>query len=111
MVFGQAYQRVQRQSFAKSGKIGPLNIYAPRMGGLLALWACVKDSVLSTGMLLKKSCPAKAVFRLADLVQLVQGYVRRTRGMAHVDRLLHRFRLPGRAMNVFKAPDLDKECL
>ena len=107
MVFGQAYQRVQRQSFAKSGKIGPLNIYAPRMGGLLALWACVKDSVLSTGMLLKKSCPAKAVFRLADLVQMVQGYVRRTRGMAHVDRLLHRFRLPGRAMNVFKAPDLE----
>ena len=62
MVFGQAYQRVQRQSFAKSGKIGPLNIYAPRMGGLLALWACVKDSVLSTGMLLKKAALQKLFF-------------------------------------------------
>ncbi|CAE7587433.1 unnamed protein product, partial [Symbiodinium microadriaticum] len=35
----------------------------------------------------------------------VQGYVRRSRGYQHVDRLLHRFRLPGRQTTYFKVPD------
>ncbi|CAE7835989.1 unnamed protein product [Symbiodinium sp. CCMP2592] len=48
---------------------------------------------------------AQACVRLACLVAQVQGYVRRSRGYQHVDRLLHRFRLPGRQTTCFKVPD------
>ena len=102
--FTDAYRRAQQELFAKSGTAGPVNIYSSRRGGLLALWACSKNSVLSLRLLFKGRSPQNAVVRLAALVQMVEGYVRQSRGFEHVDRLLHRLRMPKRGLSWFKSP-------
>ena len=37
------------------------------------------------------------------LVAMIQGYVKRSRGFNHVDKLLKRFRVPGRSVHCFKS--------
>lgn len=99
----EAYRSKQQWVFAKYGKIGPLSVYSKRNGGLLALRACEKCNDLRLSSLIGRRRVETAVLRLARLVYMVQGYVKRTRGLERVDRLLKRFRMPSRAMFSFKA--------
>ena len=99
----QAYRDKQQWIFAKTGKLGPLSVYTARSGGLLALWACQSGSHLDFRQFLKGIPPERAVVRLARLVKMVQGYVKQTRGFRHVDKLLHRFRMPSRSLYWFKS--------
>ena len=101
--FKQAYREKQQSIFAKTGKFGCLSVYAARNGGLLALWACQSGSQLNLRQFLRGVPPERAVVRLARLVQMVQGYVKQTRGFRHVDKLLHRFRMPSRSLYWFKS--------
>ena len=101
--FKQAYREKQQSIFAKTGKFGCLPVYAARNGGLLALWACQSGSQLNFRQFLRGVPPERAVVRLARLVQMVQGYVKQTRGFRHVDKLLHRFRMPSRSLYWFKS--------
>ena len=98
--FKQAYRKTQQSIFAKTGKFGCLSVYAARNGGLLALWTCQSQSgsQLDFRQFLRSVPPERAVVRLARLVQMVQGYVKQTRGFRHVDKLLHRFRMPSRSL-------------
>lgn len=98
-----AYRSKQQWIFAKYCKMGPLSVYSKRNGGLLALWACDKAGDLRLSCLIGRRKAETAVLRLARLVQMVQGYIKRTRGFARVDRLLKRFRMPSRAVYSFRA--------
>ena len=103
--FKQAYRKKQQSIFAKTGKFGCLSVYAARNGGLLALWTCQSQSgsQLDFRQFLRSVPPERAVVRLARLVQMVQGYVKQTRGFRHVDKLLHRFRMPSRSLYWFQS--------
>ena len=103
--FAEVYRRAQQKWFAITGQKGPLSPYSWRSGGLLATWVCTKGASVLLSPLLRGRSIAEACIRLACLVAQVQGYVRRSRGYQHVDRLLHRFRLPGRQTTYFKVPD------
>lgn len=103
--FKEAYRQKQQAFFAKTGKLGPISIFSPHQGGLLALWACTKHSHVDSRLLVARTRPATAVLRLAALVSLVQGYVRQCNGFQKVDRLLRQFRLPPRRMRWIKCPD------
>lgn len=97
-----AYRSKQQWVFAKSGKIGPISIYSKRNGGLLALWACEKGSRLNLSSFLRHGHLETTVLRLARLVAMVQGYIKRNRGFAHVDKLLKRFQMPSRRTFYFR---------
>ncbi|CAE7289589.1 unnamed protein product [Symbiodinium sp. CCMP2456] len=103
--FAEVYRRAQQKWFAISGQKGPLSPYSWRSGGLLATWVCTKGASVLLSPLLRGRSIAEACIRLACLVAQVQGYMRHSRGYQHVDRLLHRFRLPGRQTTYFKVPD------
>ena len=74
--FKEAYRQKQQAFFAKTGKLGPISIFSPHQGGLLALWACTKHSHVDSRLLVTRTRPATAVLRRAALVSLVQGYRR-----------------------------------
>ena len=100
----EAYRRKHREHFARTGKHGPLNIYSRRNGSLLTPWACTKGSTLHLRLLLRKHPAAIPVLRLARLVDMVPGYVKRRRGRQHVDSLLARLQLPRRSHTVLRSP-------
>ena len=104
MSFNEAYRRKLRWHFAKTGKHGPLNIYSPRNGGLLALWACAKNSNLHLPALFQGRPRAAAIIRLARLVNWIPGYVKKARGRELMNKLLHRFGLPSNRVAIFKSP-------
>eukprot|EP00438_Fugacium_kawagutii_P023302 Skav226239 [mRNA] locus=scaffold1218:450682:453784:+ [translate_table: standard] len=105
--FKQAYRQKQQVFFAKSGQSGPLSIFAPGQGGLLALWACTKSTELDTRLLVGRCRPSRVIIRLANLVTMVKGYVRQCNGYKKVDKLLKKYRLPPRRTVWFKCPDVE----
>ena len=105
--FREAYRRKQQSIYASRGMQGPLYIYAEGCGSLLALWACSKHAAVDARRLLARKSVAPAILRLARLISWVHGYVRQRNGFAQVDKLLHRFNLPGRQLHWFKCPSPD----
>ena len=62
-----------------------------------------KGSNLDLRQLLRRQRPETAVLRLARLAAMIQGCVKRSRGFKHIDKLLKRFRMPGRSVHCFKS--------